>query len=161
MGNNSKILHLADLLERQILDFAYTDGRIMEEIGVSNGTFYKLKPKALEEVNRRSQVRQSAIDATLTHEASQGAKNGLKSKTDRVMLLQNQVDELLADLKTKLRPTEKAYLRKTLKEIQAEISKIEGDYAPEKRALTDEEGKGIDWSKLSTNVLKEILAAGE
>ena len=58
------------------------------------------------------------------------------------MILQNQVDELLEDLKYAKKPgskvsiTDKAYLRKTIKDIQAEISKIEGDYAPNKKEVS-------------------------
>lgn len=39
------------------------------------------------------------------------------------------------------------------------LSKIEGDYAPTKIAETDSEGKDIDYTKLSTAALKEILNA--
>lgn len=77
-------------------------------------------------------------------------KSGLKSKIERQMILQEQIDKSLAELENDdatdlkwdaenkiwdkvVRPLtvrEKAELRKVVKELQSEISKMEGDYAP-------------------------------
>jgi ATP-dependent Lon protease len=107
----------------------------------------------------RKLAEQTAAD-TLVQETIEAVKTGLKTKQERLLILQGQVDAILTDLKDeKLKATEKAYLRKTLKDIQAEISKIEGDYAPEKKALTDSQGNDIpgpDLSKLSRKELDEL-----
>jgi|688.fasta_scaffold640148_2 hypothetical protein len=73
-------------------------------------------------------------------------KSGLKSKYDRLIELQKQVESLEVELKNNImivhtfsdgqliqgiRPInalEKASINKTIKEIRAEISKLEGDY---------------------------------
>lgn len=109
----------------------------MEDIGVSNGTFYKLKPKAVEIVRIRALKRQKDLEQAKTSETIQQAKNGLKTKMERLMILQNEVDACIHELelsskKTPLDVYERVALRKTIKDLQAEISKIEGDYAAEK-----------------------------
>lgn len=90
--------------------------------------------------------------------AADAAKNGIKSKTERLMILQEQIDACLTDLdKPKLDIYEKVALRKTIKELQGEISKIEGDYATEKIDVTTK-GKSVNTSKLPTDLKKQILA---
>lgn len=146
----TRIEALADQLERQTLDASITDGTIWNLLTLSKSSFYRLKPKALALVQQRAQERQKAIDLTKTQETIDAAKKGLKSKNERVMLLQEQIEGILDDLRSgilvdymviggslqkvnKIMPADtKAYLRKTIKDIQAEISKIEGDYAPAK-----------------------------
>lgn len=79
-------------------------------------------------------------------------KNGLKSKTERLFILQKQIDDSILELEdgytSELRydpdvkgweninrpmsVLEKKHLRGIIKDLQAEISKIEGDYAPTK-----------------------------
>ncbi len=81
-------------------------------------------------------------------EETKAVKKGLKVKFDRLMNLQNLVDNALKDLsegmtddvfvcngvvtkyRRKMNITELNNTRKAIKDIQAEISKIEGDYAP-------------------------------
>ena len=143
LANEKKIQLLADWLERQALDSSITDGTIWNKLKLSKSSFYRLKPKAVAVVNARSREQQKAVEQTKTLEAVEQAKKGLKTRMDRVLLLQEQVEAIQKDLlddellkRKKLSPMDKAYLRKTIKDIQAEISKIEGDYAAEKRDLT-------------------------
>lgn len=145
MAGIKKIEVLADWLERQMGDSSITDGRIMEEMGVANGTYYRWKPKASELLNKRITERQRVVEDTKTQEAVEAAKKGIKTKNERLLILQAQVDELLIDLtEDEISLTDKAYLRKTLKEIQAEISKMEGDYAPSKMTIgADDELKNL------------------
>jgi hypothetical protein len=158
MTNDRKIELLADWLEKQVVDSSITDGRIWQEMAVSERTFYRLKPKAAELMNMRLTERQKQAEATKVLETIEAAKNGLKTKTERVMILQNQVDEILIDLTDdEISLTAKAYLRKTLKDIQAEISKIEGDYAPTKQALTDKDGNDIPQPKLTPEQLEKLI----
>lgn len=84
---------------------------------------------------------------TIIEETKEAVKQGLKSKFERVMILQREVDKILQELDAnvttdyvayqgyatrvvkEISVTDRAYMRKTLKDLQAEISKIEGDYA--------------------------------
>lgn len=77
-------------------------------------------------------------------------KEGLKTKNERLLTLQKLVDDCFIDLaegktdgeyykggkpvayRRKMTNTEYNQTRRTLKDLQAEISKIEGDYAPAK-----------------------------
>lgn len=101
---------------------------------------------------------------TIVLETTEAVKSGLKSKLERVLLLQKLVDDIQVDLdacnKSKkgakvISVTDKAYMRKTIKDIQAEISKIEGDYAPTKLAQTDKEGNDV--LKLSKEQIDNLI----
>lgn len=83
-------------------------------------------------------------------------KEGIRSKSERLFILQNLIDDCLTDLaegktndiyykggkpvdyRRKMTNTEHNQTRRTLKDLQAEISKIEGDYAPAKTELSGE-----------------------
>mgnify|MGYP002507196252 CR=1 FL=1 len=106
----------------------------------------------------------------------EAVKNGLKTKIERVFVLQNQVDKIIreiengyctdkiviydipTDIKRPLRPMEISAMRRNLKELQAEISKIEGDYATAKQEVEIKESK-IDYSKIDTETLKALISA--
>lgn len=93
------------------------------------------------------------VDTTIDGEA-EAIKAGLKSKYDRVLELQRQVDAMKSELdnnstvvsvfhngelytdKRPLSSLEKSRLHQVIKELRAEISKIEGDYAPTKSTVT-------------------------
>lgn len=77
-------------------------------------------------------------------------KADLKTKNERVMILQSQIDDIIKELedgfcydvngrgkpyKRHLLPSEKTGMRKSIKDLQSEISKIEGDYAALKQDL--------------------------
>lgn len=75
-------------------------------------------------------------------EAEKRLKSAIKSKADRVLLLQKQVEDCAFELEmgvgaggAELDTYEKVALRKTIRELQAEISKIEGDYAATKQEV--------------------------
>lgn len=117
---------------------------------------------AKEQAKERQERRQRALDEQLVSEGLDAQKQGLKSKTERVLNLQKQIDDIQADLETgktfdyyvikgeikriakDLTPLEKATLRRTIKDIQSEISKIEGDYAPTKAEHTGKNGKDLN-----------------
>ena len=119
-----------------------------------------LKP-AKEIAKKLSNKANKAAEDVYVSETVEAAKSGLKSKFDRVMILQGQCsqieNELIANVSTdyivisgklqrvvkEIPVTDRAYLRKTLKDLQAEISKIEGDYAAVKNAFTDKDGNDI------------------
>lgn len=148
---NPKVILVADWLERQVSDSSITDETIWNELKLSKSSFYRLKPKAIPELNRRAGIRQEAMEQANVQEATERAKKGLKSKTDRLLLLQEQIEEILEDLVITESTTDKAYLRKVIKDLQSEISKIEGDYAAEKR--THEVGETfIDFLKQTSGI---------
>lgn len=160
---DTRIPILADWLEKQITDPLLIDKIIMEKIGVVNGTYYRLKPEAKLVVSQRLKDRQKQIEVIKTKGIKQELKTGLKTKAERVLIYQEQVDACLREIDSPgggepLRPIEKAALWRTLKELMSEISKIEGDYAPTKVAPTDVDGNDlIDYSKLNTEILEAIL----
>ena len=60
-------------------------------------------------------------------------QTGLKTKLERVLILQTEVAACLNDLYAgDLSIIEKVRLRLAIKELLSEISKIEGDYSPNK-----------------------------
>ena len=91
-------------------------------------------------------INNAKLDQSIKSE-KQAVKNGLKTKFDRLMILQNQVDTCLDQLtsrqcddfyfkdfkpmlyKRNMNQRELNDTRKTLNILQVEISKIEGDYA--------------------------------
>lgn len=88
-----------------------------------------------------------AAEDTYIAEAGNQALNGIRSKQQRILLLQNEVIECMKELydpsvdnfadfgggrknvKKQLTVLEKVKLRQIINQLQAEISKIQGDYA--------------------------------
>ena len=87
------------------------------------------------EAERMQNLAKSAEDKVIVAEATEAIKNGIKTKNERVLALQKLWDECEADMVKMKDPEKKIYARKVMKDIQAEISKIQGDYAPEKKEL--------------------------
>lgn len=111
---------------------------------IAERTIDRYITNAKNEAEKLRKLAETAAADTLVQETIEAVKTGLKTKQERLLILQGQVDAILEDLSDpRLKPTDKAYLRKTLKDIQAEISKIEGDYAPVKQANTDSQGNDI------------------
>lgn len=101
--------------------------------GKTKNTFNSDWKKANEQHKEIQRKIKEAKDRVIISEAEKNAKNGLKSKAERLMILQDMIDDSLSDIKDDLVSLgEKVKLRRLIKDIQAEISKIEGDYAPEK-----------------------------
>ena len=102
-----------------------------------------------------SKIKERADTDVTVQAAETAAKIGLKSKLDKQIHLQNQIDCIQADidrgiiedyvmisgaleLVNKIMNAEsKAYLRKTMKELYAELNKMEGDYAAKRIELKD------------------------
>lgn len=96
-----------------------------------------------------------------TKAAGEAARIGLKSKLEKQMMIQKQIEGMEAELtmgywmdivivrrkerevKKVLNPLEKTSLRKAIKDLYAELNKMEGDYAPTKIASTDKEGNDV------------------
>jgi hypothetical protein len=113
----------------------------------SERTFYNFWKTAKEQHSQQRELINNAKLNTTIEEEKEAVKIGLKSKFERLLILQNEVDnctkdlengyteELKSDGQLLSRPItiqEKTALRNTIKNLQSEISKIEGDYAPTK-----------------------------
>ena len=101
--------------------------------------------------------------------AKETLKSGLKSKIEKQKHLQKQIDDIEADINAgimvdyvvvggklqvvnKIMDAEtKAFLRKTIKDIYAELNKMEGDYAAQKQDVTIHSPMIIDWNGESKN----------
>lgn len=126
-------------------------GKLLATIGkkwqISQRTFDRYWKTAQEQHTAKQQAIKSEIAIVDKEAAIDARRNGLKSKNERLMILQNEVDRCLLDLYPvkgkKPNIFNKVSLRRTIKELQAEISKIEGDYAPTKVANTDKEGNDV------------------
>lgn len=127
----------------------------LEKFSISEVTFSKDWGKAQIVFSEYQKTLKEAKDKVSINLEVKALESGLKSKFDRLAILQNQVDEIMTDLKVgliekpngefrELNPVEKSKLRQVLKEIQAEISKIDGDYAPTKTDLSINKGFTFD-----------------
>lgn len=170
-----------------------TRGDILAKYGkkwqLSSRSIDRLTEKAKEQAQTLRNLAAKTANDTLIAETKEAVKQGLKSKLDRVLLLQKQVEDIQADLESgvsidyvilqgklqkvnkEISATDKAYLRKTIKDIQAEISKMEGDYAPTKAELTGKDGKPLPTApapimflsadKLTDDQLQQFLSSND
>lgn len=99
--------------------------------------------------------RETKLNEATIHNAIETLSNGLKSKSERLMNLQRQADDIqrmldsnitpdivkspkqleYMEIKRELTYIERSQLMKALRDIQSEISKIEGDYAAVKQSI--------------------------
>jgi sulfate adenylyltransferase subunit 1 (EFTu-like GTPase family) len=129
---------LEQLTERPTLSYVEVLADYRQKWAKSKATFDKDWNKATEQHKQRQQAINKAKEEAIISEEVKAAKNGLKSKYDRLMILQGQVDATLTDLEDRdLSKGEKVLLRRVLRELQAEISRIQGDYAPSKLETTN------------------------
>jgi hypothetical protein len=95
-------------------------------------------------------LKDKAESEGISEATKEAVKTGLKSKLEKQLHIQNQIDAIQADIDRgvleeytyihgeyevveKIMNAEtKAYLRKTMKDLYAELNKMEGDYAPTK-----------------------------
>ncbi len=127
-------------------------GNGYEQIGTSykiqKQRFYRMYPVAL---NEWQQLKEKATAEQVSESTKEGLQSGLKSKIDRILEIQSfllpdyRYEEIVgADVRAgtviramrPLTPTE-------IRNFHAELSKMNGDYAPTKVAPTDAEGKDI------------------
>lgn len=137
MANEIRHLMIADELERQQIEPGLTDQTIWEKLGLKKNTFYRLKPKAVEEVSKRAEIKRLALNSTITKETIEEAKNGLKTDLEIEMQLcriafgeldvieTTSTPDGLIDFHRKPTPSEMIQAMK-------EIWKKRGTYAPDK-----------------------------
>jgi len=115
-------------------------------------TFDKYWKIANEKHSEFIDKRETKINEATIHNTIENLSNGLKTKSERLMNLQRQADDIQrmldsnitpdivkspkqlewTEIERKLTYIERAQLMKALRDLQAEISKIEGDYAATK-----------------------------
>lgn len=127
----------------------------------SEKTFSKDWKAANVVIEKYRETLQKVKEAISIKEDTKLFKEGLKTKSERLLIYQKQINDIEAELELgttedvkssmgsltfitrSLLPVEKSSMRKTLKDLQAEISKIEGDYAPTKTELSGEVKTGF------------------
>lgn len=137
------------------LGFSEMFSKYSEKFSKSEVTFSKdwniANERYIEYQNKANKAKE---EASIAKEV-EAVKMGLKTKNERLLIYQSQVDNMLLELETKqcyddegnmraMTQRELNDTRKTLQVIQSEISKIEGDYAPTKTANTDSSGNDVD-----------------
>jgi sulfate adenylyltransferase subunit 1 (EFTu-like GTPase family) len=137
---------LEQLTERPTLSFGDCFSEYLVKYSKTEQTFAKDWNNSKERHTERQQAINAAKEVAIIKEEVKAAKNGLKSKHERLMILQDQVDATLVDLQDEeLEYRDKVALRKVLRELQAEVSKIEGDYAPAKTEVSTTMANKPDW----------------
>lgn len=139
---------LDELKFNPMLSFVECFSKYFEKFSKSEVTFSK-DWKVSSETHKDYQIKANKAkeEASIQIEV-ESLKNGIKTKSERVLILQNEVDaslEELNDPEATLNVFQKVSLRKVIKELQSEISKIQGDYAPEKK---EHEIKSINLSRI-------------
>lgn len=127
----------------------------------SEQTFVKDWKKASAQLQDYQNTLKKEKEAIAIKEDVKLFKEGLKTKAERLLIYQKQINDIQAELELgttedvkssmgepmfitrNLLPVEKSSMRKTLKDLQSEISKIEGDYAPTKTELSGEVKTGF------------------
>ena len=97
-----------------------------------------------------SKIKENATHDAMQTEIANSVKSGIKTKDERILILQIESEKILSELEDGkhketvkignkvqsyerlLTPAEKATMRKTYRDLQAEISKMQGDYAETK-----------------------------
>ncbi len=135
-----------------------TFGIIGQKYLLARNRFKETFDKTLKEWQ---QAKENATNEQMQANQKESLKSGIKTKLERLIELQKQVEQLqkeLHDNRTiistfydgamitdyrELTPLERAKIHQVIKEVRAEISKIEGDYAPTKTANTDKDGNDV------------------
>lgn len=123
--------------------------------------YYKIANKAQSEWQQAKQIAQSE---QIQANEKEGLKSGVKSKIERILFYQNEIDIMEKQLRGEVKfpfivgskimnshngelfmlPVQvQNEIRQTIKSYQSEISKIESDYAPTKVANTTVDGKDV------------------
>lgn len=177
---------IAYWLEKQLLDPTIKDKTIWDSLGLTRSTFYRIKPKADVILKDILAKRRSEAELLVSADSKRAVKKGIKTRHERILILQEECNAIKKELKEnkdvghiivsgtiksvpkKMDAHTRAYLRRTLRELQAEISKIEGDYAPEKKEhdfpspliVQADETETLDLEKLPNELLAQIIALG-
>lgn len=136
--------------ENPEMNYTLCWGLYSEKWGRRSSTFDKEWGNAKKNHQKRAELIQQIKNEEVIKMAKDGVKTLIKNKEDRIQVLQTQIDKCIKELDENLtsemkwegnskvwinvdRPlsvNERVSLRKTIKELQEQISKIEGDFAP-------------------------------
>lgn len=112
---------------------AQTLGKIGKKWEIASRTYDRYWKTANEQHSIKQQAIKEEIEKVDKTSAIEARESGLKTRNDRLMILQDEVDKCLLDLYPikgkKPSISIKIALRRTIKDLQSEISKMEGDYA--------------------------------
>lgn len=149
---------LEELKKSPLISYVEMWGKYGQKWAKGKTTFDKDWKTAQKQLKTYQNKLQSEKERVFIQEEIKAVKQGLKTKTERLLNLQKLVDDCLKDLaegmtndvtfkngepkqyRRKMTIAEYNQTRKTLKELQSEISKIEGDYAPQK---VEHDGKDL------------------
>lgn len=142
-----------------------TRGQVLGKIGkkweISRTTFDRHWKTANDTQKERQEKASKMADRVYVETKVNSLQIGLKSKLEKQLHIQKEIDGIQSDIDrgiledyvvlggrlqtvNKIMNAEtKAYLRKTIKELYAELNKMEGDYAPTKIANTDKQGNDV------------------
>ena len=142
------------LMKDPTLNFVSCFSIFNEKFSKTEQTFNKDWKKAVSRYKEYQKGAQKLKEEVRIEQEKESAKNGLKSKLERVLLLQEQVDAVVEQIaegttsdlrfvKGKPKQYKRAMssyeindCRKTLRALQSEISKIEGDYSASKHEIS-------------------------
>jgi hypothetical protein len=150
MAKDAHIVFILDMLNSGIVDPKNIISGFCSKFQKTERTFWNKWKISQSEYQILLTERQKAKNSTIVSNDVQNVSNGLKSKSERLMNLQRQADDIqrmldsnitpdivkspkqleYMEIERKLTYIERAQLMKALRELQSEISKIEGDYAP-------------------------------
>lgn len=139
---NKPTLSYGDCFSKYSVNFSKTERTFNED--------WKIVKQQLKEYQDKVQKEKERVSIS---EEIKTVKRGLKTKIERLLNYQKLVDDCLKDLtegmtnditfkdgkplefRRKMTTNEYNQTRRTLKDLQSEISKIEGDYAPNKQEV--------------------------
>jgi hypothetical protein len=143
--------HIQSILSNGIVERGKVMSIFVKKWQTSDRTFDRAWKIAQQRYAITQQKAQEVAEAVTLQEVKDNALNSVKTKTQRLEVYQKQVDNTITEIekgtteelifvggqpKKSIRKhtvNETAILRRTLRDLQSEISKIEGDYAPTKQ----------------------------
>jgi hypothetical protein len=149
MAKDTHVVFILDKLNSGVIDAKDIISEFCSKFHKTERTFWTKWKSAKNEYDILLEERQIAKNNTIVSNDIENISNGLNSKSERLLNLQNQVNDINSmllsgitpdtiidsktltsvDIERRITYIERAQLMKVLKELQAEISKIEGDYA--------------------------------
>jgi len=166
----AKEVHVAFILKKLnsgIVDAKDIISEFCSKFHKTERTFWTKWKLAQSEYQILIEKRNKQIDNITTQQTINDVSNGLKTKSERLLNLQKQIENLETELRNnvmhvhafsmgemvigtrEMNSLEKAKIADTIKGLQSEISKIEGDYAPTKQDVKLEDTRPSTKIKLN------------
>lgn len=166
-----QVIYILDKLNSGTIDPKNIVSEFCSTFQKTERTFWNKWKIAQKEFQTMLSEREKLKSKAILSNDAKNLSNGLKSKSERLMNLQRQADDIQrmldsnitpdivkspkqlewTEIERKLTYIERAQLMKALRELQSEISKIEGDYAATKQEhkheVSEKPNLKIDWSE--------------